>query len=272
MTAVSLAQAQECILEKSLIDSRKSSITAKVALQIVDYYDSALRSAEAILKDSSSHSSALVKALKKCKKTLDVKIAYYMCLSLLYRGMQAEDDAKWGSRVAYYKSSLEKLNDAIKSSKALEKTDPMNETLNFTLDVVGGKVTIAEKDNEFIYHDKVPEIGVIEKEDGLKGVSLVKGIPFKVDDPTVSGGDIFARLVPIEAHEAASLYSEEKAKLLRNYTSRIQEKNENLDHFCVALQLDTLDLEGTLSSFDEIMEYHCFTAWVVKINIFFRWS
>lgn len=32
------AQAQECILEKSMLDNRKSSITAKIAAQVVDYY------------------------------------------------------------------------------------------------------------------------------------------------------------------------------------------------------------------------------------------
>ena len=32
------AQAQECILEKSMTDNRKSTITAKVAAQIVEYY------------------------------------------------------------------------------------------------------------------------------------------------------------------------------------------------------------------------------------------
>ena len=34
----------------------------------------------------------------------------------------------------------------------------------------------------------------------------MKGIPFNTDDPEVSGPDIFRKLVPIEAHEASSLY------------------------------------------------------------------
>jgi tyrosine-protein phosphatase non-receptor type 23 len=40
----------------------------------------------------------------------------------------------------------------------------------------------------------------------LKGASLVKPIPFSPDDPEVAGPDIFAKLVPIRAHEASSLY------------------------------------------------------------------
>ncbi len=40
----------------------------------------------------------------------------------------------------------------------------------------------------------------------LIGASLVKGIPFNPSDPDISGPDIFQRLVPMEAHEASSLY------------------------------------------------------------------
>ena len=38
------------------------------------------------------------------------------------------------------------------------------------------------------------------------GASLVKGIPFSAKDPEVSGPDIFQKLVPMEAHEASSVY------------------------------------------------------------------
>ena len=38
----------------------------------------------------------------------------------------------------------------------------------------------------------------------------MKGIPFSSDDPEVAGADIFAQLVPLEAHAASSMYSEEK--------------------------------------------------------------
>lgn len=61
----------------------------------------------------------------------------------------------------------------------------------------------SKKENDFVYHDKVPALGSLPE---LKGASLVKGIPFSSSDPDVSGPDIFARLVPMEAHETSSLY------------------------------------------------------------------
>ena len=46
MASVSLAQAQECILEKSILDHRKSSIIAKVGIQVALYYYAALHKLE----------------------------------------------------------------------------------------------------------------------------------------------------------------------------------------------------------------------------------
>ena len=36
------AQAQECVLEKSIIEKRKTSINAKISIQVVEYYRLAL--------------------------------------------------------------------------------------------------------------------------------------------------------------------------------------------------------------------------------------
>ncbi|ODM90715.1 Tyrosine-protein phosphatase non-receptor type 23 [Orchesella cincta] len=240
---ICLAQAQECILEKSLIDNRKSTITAKVALQIVEYYSTALRIIDGMQKDAPQYSDKLIKAVRKWRKLVELKVQYYGCIAYLYRGMQAEDQGKWGERVTMYKAAADKMNECIKLGKNMDKTDPVHDTLHFTLDVVGGKVAIAEKENEFIYHEKVPELEAVMSD--VKGVSLVKGIPFKFDDAQVAGPDIFGRLVPMEAHEASSLYSEEKAKILRTYSRKIEEKNETLDRFIIPLQLDQLELHDS---------------------------
>ena len=69
--------------------------------------------------------------------------------------------------------------------------------------MIGGKLENAKKENEFIYHEKVPELDTLPE---LKGASLVKGVGFEITDPDVAGADIFGRLVPLEAHEASSLY------------------------------------------------------------------
>jgi len=61
----------------------------------------------------------------------------------------------------------------------------------------------AKKNNDFIYHMMEPDINAMEQ---IKGVDIVKPVPFPFDDKDVAGPDIFQRLVPMQAHEASSLY------------------------------------------------------------------
>ncbi|KAH7982186.1 hypothetical protein HPB52_003378 [Rhipicephalus sanguineus] len=102
-------------------------------------------------------------------------------------------------------------------------------------DLEGHRFKAAKKENEFVYHERVPPVESLPE---VKGANLVKGISFSPTDPEISGPDIFARLVPMEAHEASSIYSEEKARLLRSVTSHVERKNEELEAFLSSLNLD----------------------------------
>lgn len=89
------------------------------------------------------------------------------------------------------------------SKKIDNQAESINDAVSFAHDVIGGKLKAAEKENEFVYHEKVPDRTSLPE---IKGASLVKGTAFDLKDPEVSGPDIFHRLVPMEAHEASSLY------------------------------------------------------------------
>jgi BRO1-like domain. len=79
----------------------------------------------------------------------------------------------------------------------------MGEAFSFTMDVIEGKRKAARNDNDFVYHEKVPTLDSLPE---LKGRDLVKCIPFSTNDRDISGPDIFEKLIPMKAHEAASLY------------------------------------------------------------------
>ncbi|XP_039279943.1 LOW QUALITY PROTEIN: tyrosine-protein phosphatase non-receptor type 23 [Nilaparvata lugens] len=240
MQQVCLAQAQECILEKSMTDNRKADISAKVAAQIVDYYNMAANA----LSQTGLTDEVLIlelvgsKCYKAWKKYVKFKHAYYNCITLLYQGMQSEEQQKMGERVAYYQAAFDQLNEAMKLSNGLDQPQAITDTLAFTMDVVEGKRKSAKNDNDFIYHEKVPERDSLL---AVKGASLVKGIAFSVNDKDIYGKDIFARLVPMKIHEASSLYSEEKAKLLRKIGGMVDEKDQELVGFISSLQVDYLN-------------------------------
>ena len=58
----------------------------------------------------------------------------------------------------------------------------------------------------------------------------MKPVSFHPTDPKNLGTDIFSRLIPMRAHEVASIYSEEKAKLMRSVISSVEEKDEELEY------------------------------------------
>ncbi|ELU12724.1 hypothetical protein CAPTEDRAFT_228981 [Capitella teleta] len=223
-----LAQAQECILEKSMTDNRKSNITAKVAAQIGEFYNFALKSLD------NCNTTVGNRKYKEWKKRIEMKSIYYQSIMYMYLGNQSEDNQKWGERLTYYNAALAKLQDSMKIARS-EGDEDIEEALKFTMDVIGGKQVNAKKENDFIYHESIPDVESLPE---VKGASLVKGIPFNHSDPEVSGPDIFQKLVPMEAHTAASVYSEEKAKLLREVGGKVEEYNVELQQFLDSLQLD----------------------------------
>ncbi|KAF4076163.1 hypothetical protein AMELA_G00227140 [Ameiurus melas] len=223
-----LGQAQECLLEKSMLDNRKSFLVARISAQVVDYYKEACRALE-----NSDTASMLGKIQKDWKKLVQMKIYYFAAVAHLHMGKQAEEQQKYGERLAYLQSSLDKLSEAIKLAKG--QPDSVQEALRFTMDVIGGKFNSAKKDNDFIYHEVVPSLETLPS---VKGAPLVKALPVNPTDPSVTGPDIFSKLVPMAAHEASSLYSEEKAKLLRDVMAKIDSKNETLEQFMDSLNLD----------------------------------
>ncbi|KAI5742988.1 hypothetical protein M8J77_013320 [Diaphorina citri] len=251
MVNTCLAQAQECVLEQSLTGNRKPIINAKVAAQIVDFYSIALNALSAISPEQLKYETNCcevfdVKTHEGWKKYLRYKIHYYKAITLLYQGMQAEEEQKMGERVTYYDAAFKKLTESIDVSKSIAKSEitrnlhdiaMMGEAFSFTMDVIEGKRKAARNDNDFVYHEKVPTLDSLPE---LKGRDLVKCIPFSTNDRDISGPDIFEKLIPMKAHEAASLYSEEKAKLLRHMSAKIENLDAELTNFMSSLQLDII--------------------------------
>uniref|UniRef100_A0A0P6K0P7 Putative tyrosine-protein phosphatase non-receptor type 23 n=1 Tax=Aedes aegypti TaxID=7159 RepID=A0A0P6K0P7_AEDAE len=242
MQALCFAQAQECIMEKSLCDNRKSGIIAKVTAQIVIYYNSALA---ALLtqngEDGRIQDIVGSKQFKEWRKYVKFKISYLSCILLLYQGQQSEEQQKMGERVVLYQASFDKLEEARKESKGLANIDQVNDALQFTMDVVEAKRKSAKNENEFIYHEEVPELSSIS---AVQGANLVHGIAFNVTDADAMGEDIFHRLVPMKAHESSSVYSEEKATLLRTVGTRVEDKDNELASFMSSLNLDAINVQN----------------------------
>lgn len=97
-------------------------------------------------------------------------------------GITAEENQKFGERLAYYQQAVERLTEAKKLAKYIEPTVITHEALIFTNDVVEGKKKAAKNENEFIYHEEVPDKDLLTE---MKPVCLVKALPIDFDNPKV---------------------------------------------------------------------------------------
>lgn len=131
--------------------------------------------------------------MQSWKRYVKFKKAYHMAVTYLYQGLAAEEQRKMGERVAFYNAALASLNEAhtiYDFANVKEEKAAVEESLTFTNDVIEGKRKAAKNENDFIYHEEVPEKESLPL---VKGASLVKGISFNINDPEVSGQDIFTR-------------------------------------------------------------------------------
>ncbi|XP_074593659.1 tyrosine-protein phosphatase non-receptor type protein myopic [Brevipalpus obovatus] len=249
-----LAQAQECFLEKSIIDIGKSFIIAKVAAQVTEYYNNALVVLiQASLNADSNSITEVVgpKLFKEWKRFIEFKISFYSAVYALYMGNYCEEERKYGERIAWYLLGIDNLKQAEKSCKAIGRAET-TDAFNYLNSLLSKRHDVAQKENDLVYHEVVP---TSDKLTAVKGAALVTGIGFDVSDPEIAGRDIFARLVPIEAHEMASIYSDNKDRIMRDMRTKVNEKNAELAAYLSSLQLDKGNLRPTRHDIpDELVE------------------
>lgn len=58
---------------------------------------------------------------------------------------------------------------------------------------------------------------------------MVKAIPFKATDPSISGEDLFKELLPSSVVEIVSLYEEAKADLRRSTLNKCEKMDTELE-------------------------------------------
>src|SRR5204863_1447410 len=109
--------------------------------------------------------------------------------------------------------------------------------------IVQEQLAAFQKDNDYIYHQTVPSESTLP---AIPKLPASKAIPVQElyagqDIQRIIGPDIFSKIVPLSVTESASLYDEEKAKLIRAETERVELANGEM-----AASLDYLKLPGAL--------------------------
>lgn len=98
------------------------------------------------------------------------------------------------------------------------------------LGVVHEKLDELAKDNDFIYHQNIPSESSIPN---IPKMPAAKAIPVQElyqgqDISRIIGRDIFEKIVPMSVTESASMYDEEKAKLVRAESEKVDMANAEM--------------------------------------------
>jgi hypothetical protein len=93
------------------------------------------------------------------------------------------------------------------------------------LAVVSDRRTAANRENDLIYNAILPSVDTLPPIETKTTLTIATPIPIQEvygapDVQKTIGADFFGRLVPLSVHESASVYSEEKAKLVRGEVER----------------------------------------------------
>lgn len=150
----------------------------------------------------------------KWNSIISSKFYAYQGLSAYYYAISLEQQGKVGQGIAYMTLARNKILSSM----------PNRVYLNEYIDIAGllGEVEKSieqmTKDNDFIYHEAIPLVVELESIAPLNAIKLVEWIdqlgPY-LDKVSNKSERIFKGIVPIEMYEKESLYSEEKASLLR---------------------------------------------------------
>ncbi|KAF9925776.1 bck1-like resistance to osmotic shock, partial [Modicella reniformis] len=254
LVTLMLAQAQEVFWEKTLGEKKKPLLISKLAAQVTWGYQSALEAmADGVSKQVFE---------KNWQVLCQIKAKLFSAIAQYYRALAAESDSKWGEMVSRIQIAETAIKDAEKQAKSFASgfTQSSHPTVTLTqeaanavyeitkshLAVISETKTLVLKDNDMIYHEAVPSEGSLPP---LEKLNATKALPIselysQSEMQKVIGPDTFQRLIPLSVHESSSLYSEEKAKLVRSEVEKCETANQEL-----ASALEFMNLPAGLDKF-----------------------
>lgn len=248
LIALMLAQAQEVFFEKQVTDGKKVGLLAKLASQAAYLYGQALEGVQDNVNRAIFERVWLL--LTQTKNHYMAAVAQY------YQALADNDANSHGTALCRLKAAETHARDASRLASAFPSTVPANSNLSGEtgiilsdmtkrhLSTVQEKFAEFQKDNDFIYHQPVPAEASLTP---IPKLPAAKAIPVSElyqgqDIQRIIGPDIFQRIVPMAVTESASMYDEEKAKLTRAETERVETADGEL-----AASLDYLKLPGALN-------------------------
>lgn len=250
---LSHAEAQELFLLKLINGGdpvKQASLISKLAYAIVNQNEKCSEFYDETEETTARYGELKWRSIIKCK------IRFYKAITAYHYALALEQQSKYGEAIAF----LTLAHDSLISSLVYKTY------LKDVIDFQAMKENIEEKkrkltkDNDFIYHDSIPQsvdLAVIKSMDAIKPLGWSKQIDNYMDQVSDKCNVLFKGIVPMEIYEKESIYSEEKASLLRKEMEDNETANWEYSSFVEFTNLPKLlrDMEqrykdGSLSASD----------------------
>ncbi|XP_066603729.1 programmed cell death 6-interacting protein isoform X2 [Prorops nasuta] len=228
LSLLMLAQAQEIFVHKAIHDSMKDGIIAKLAAQAEELYADALKLFQ----------KEIFRAFwdKEWVPLIAGKQAGYRAMAEFYQSLVCKNNKMIGEEIARLEHAVELFKSAQqRSNKPTLFQDYANRAQR--------NLTEVKKDNDFIYHERIPDVKSLEPI-GKANVAKLLSMP---EVFSTNFKDLFAELVPVSVHQALSSYEVRRNELVNAEISKLREMTQVLNSVLASLNLPAAieDTNGT---------------------------
>ncbi|XP_005728389.1 programmed cell death 6-interacting protein isoform X2 [Pundamilia nyererei] len=224
LSLIMLAQAQEVFFLKATSDKMKDAVIAKLANQAADFYGDAFKQCQ--YKDNLPKEVLPVLAAKHCIMQANAE---------LHQSVLAKQKKRFGEEIARLQHAAELVKTVASRYDEYVSVKDLTDKINRSL-------TAAKKDNDFIYHDRVPEVKDLEQ---IGKAALVK--PTAITPPlSQKFSDLFEKMVPMAVQQSMSIYSQRKAETVNRLVGTMREATNLCNGVLASLNLPAAleDLSG----------------------------
>ncbi|CUS24485.1 LAQU0S16e02784g1_1 [Lachancea quebecensis] len=208
------AEAQELFLLKVINGSdvtKHASLIAKLSLMASSIYQKIL---DMFNGDADTDTPETSYGEPKWKSIISCKCFVYKSISAYNNGLALEQAGRFGEAIGF----LQLANDFIISAMAQKLYVKDSIDLESIKSLITDKQKTLIKDNDFIYHDSVPpsiSMESVKSMDAVKIQTLPQQLEAYMEKVTEPADALFKGIIPMEVYEKESIYSEQKAALLR---------------------------------------------------------
>lgn len=214
-----LAQAQETFFFKATNDSMKETVIAKIANQCEEYYADVLRQMQVVKFNWPDKDWLTIVSMKQ---------AAFHGIAEYYQSIVCLQKKDFGEQIARLQKALECLKGA-ESRGALNFTQIFRDHLN----KANNALEEAKKDNDFIYHAKIPEYKTLASI-GKAQLAKATNIPEKYF-PNIP--DMFEKLLPAGVQQAVQKLEIRKQEIVNTEIATLREQTQTLNAILVSLNL-----------------------------------